>query len=194
MKKYLLSLALLGTVVLGVSAQSSNTAGGCYRGFVDAGYTVGIGDYEFGRFEVNTSHGYQINPYFYVGAGVGFHFMPSYETPDMDIPLDKRDSKVDIPVFANARINFSKSKVTPFIDAKGGTYVTNNGGLYVNGSAGIRIACNGKQAINIMVGYTLEKLEFETFWKFNNTHSMSYTRKPTTYETEGVSLKIGYEF
>jgi adenosylmethionine-8-amino-7-oxononanoate aminotransferase len=120
--------------------------------------------------------------------------MPSYETPDMNIPLDKRDSKVDIPVFANVRVNFSKSKVTPFIDAKGGTYVTNNGGLYVNGSAGIRIACNGKQAINIMVGYTTEELEFETFWKFNSTHSMSYTRKPAKYGTDGVSLKIGYEF
>lgn len=120
--------------------------------------------------------------------------MPSYETPDMNIPLDTRESSVDIPVFANARLNFSKSKVSPFIDVKGGTYVTNNGGLYLNGSAGVRIACSGKQAVNILIGYTNEKLEFQTFWKFISTHSMSYIRKATSYETEGVTLKIGYEF
>ena len=55
---------------------------------------IGIVDYEFGRFEVNTSHGYQFNPYIFLGAAVGLHFMPSYETPGMNIPLDVRDSKV----------------------------------------------------------------------------------------------------
>ncbi|MDO5577583.1 MAG: hypothetical protein Q4F84_10935, partial [Fibrobacter sp.] len=30
-----------------------------YHGFADLGYTFGIGDYDFGRFEFNSSHGYQ---------------------------------------------------------------------------------------------------------------------------------------
>lgn len=189
-KVYLLSALLLS--VIGSNAQ--NISKNCYRGFVDAGYSVGIGDYDFGRFEVNTSHGYQINPYLYVGAGTGLHFMSSYKTKDMDIPLDIRDSKVDIPVFANIRCNFLKKKATPFIDVRGGTFVTNGGGLYVNASAGCRFSINEKQAINLSVGYATEKLQFETFDHFTSHTSMDYTRYTTQYDTETITMKLGFEF
>ena len=56
-------------------SNAQNTSGKCYRGFVDAGYDVGIGDYDFGRFVINTTHGYQFNPYIFLGAGTGLHFM-----------------------------------------------------------------------------------------------------------------------
>lgn len=151
-----------------------------YKGYVDAGYSIGIGDYEFGRIEVNTSHGYQFNPYFFLGAGTGVHFMSSYETI-----IDVRDSKVDIPVFANIRCNFSKKKISPFIDFKGGTFVTNNGGLYLNGSVGCRFALNESQAVNIAIGYALEKLEFE---------NVNYKIPYSTNDTEAITLKIGFEF
>lgn len=189
-KVFILSAMLLSSI--GSIAQ--NTAKNCYRGYVDAGYSVGIGDYDFGRFEVNTSHGYQINPYLFIGAGTGLHFMSSYKTKDMNIPLDIRDSKVDIPVFANIRCNLQKKKVSPFFDIKGGTYVTNNGGLYVNASAGCRISINEKQAINLSVGYAIEKLQFETFDSFINHTSMDYTRYTTLYDTEVVTIKLGFEF
>ena len=189
-KVFILAAMLLSSI--GSIAQ--NTAKNCYRGYVDAGYSVGIGDYDLGRFEVNTSHGYQINPYLFIGAGTGLHFMPSYKTKDMDIPLDVRDSKVDIPVFANIRCNLLKNKVSPFVDIKGGTYVTNNGGLYVNASAGCRFSINEKQAINLSVGYAIEKLQFETFDSFINHTSMDYTRYTTLYDTEAVTIKLGFAF
>jgi hypothetical protein len=192
MKKLVLSLFVLCSMTQSIMAQ--NESGQCYRGFADAGYTIGIGDYEFGRFEVNTSHGYQINPYFFLGAGLGFHFMPKYETPNMTIALDTRESKVDIPIFANARANFTKTKFCPFVDVKGGTYVTNSGGLYVNASAGLRIATNEKQAINVSVGYTVEKLQFETFSSFKGSKNMDYYRSGRVLTTEGIALKVGYEF
>ncbi len=173
---------------------AQNVSGQCYRGYVDAGYTIGIGDYDFGRFEVNTSHGYQINPFVFLGAGVGLHFMPKYETPNMTIALDTRESKVDIPIFANARVNFMKKKFCPYIDIKGGTYVTNNGGLYVNASAGLRVATNEKQAVNISIGYTVEKLQFETFSSFKSYKNMDYYRSGRVLTTEGIALKVGYEF
>ena len=191
MRKVILLFALL---LSAIGSNAQNTAKNCYRGYVDAGYSVGIGDYDFGRFEVNTSHGYQINPYLFIGAGTGLHFMASYKTKDMDIPLDVRDSKVDIPVFANIRCNFLKKKVSPFVDVKGGTYVTNSGGLYVNASAGCRFSINEKQAINLSVGYTTEKLQFETFDRFISHTSMEYTRYTTLYDTEAITVKLGFEF
>lgn len=191
MRKVILLFALL---LSAIGSNAQNTAKNCYRGYVDAGYSVGIGDYDFGRFEVNTSHGYQINPYLFIGAGTGLHFMASYKTKDMEIPLDVRDSKVDIPVFANIRCNFLKKKVSPFVDIKGGTYVTNSGGLYVNASAGCRFSINEKQAINLSVGYTAEKLQFETFDRFTSHTSMEYTRYTTLYDTEAITVKLGFEF
>ena len=194
MKKFVLLVALLSTFALGMNAQSQAVFTHGYRGFADIGYTIGVGDYEFGRFEVNTTHGYQINPYFFVGAGAGLHFMSSYETPGMDIALDTRDSKVSIPVFAAARVNFTKTKVSPFIDLKGGTFVNNNDGLYIVASVGCRIATVGKQGVDISLGYTYEKLEFETFGRFTSSHNMNYTRNPRKLDAEGISIKVGYEF
>lgn len=76
-------------MVIGCFAQSSNG----YRGFADLGYTIGVGDYDFGRFEISTTHGYQVNPYFFVGGGVGFHFMGECKYGDPEIPLDLRKSR-----------------------------------------------------------------------------------------------------
>jgi hypothetical protein len=44
-----------------------------YKGTFDAGYTLPVGIGEKGRFEVHTSHGYQINEYLYIGVGAGLH-------------------------------------------------------------------------------------------------------------------------
>ena len=190
MKKLSLFIMLFCAFILGTKAQ--NTHGNCYRGYVDAGYDFGVGDYEFGRFVINTIHGYQINPYIFLGAGTGLHFMSKYES-DSPIP-DVRESMVDIPVFANAHVNFLKGKVSPFIDGKAGTFVTNNGGLLWNISAGCRISTIGKQAFNLSIGYAAEKLEFETFGSFISSGSLSYLTKKEILDTECVTLRIGYEF
>lgn len=51
MKKVFLLLSM-AFMVIGCFAQSSNG----YRGFADLGYTIGVGDYDFGRFEISTTH------------------------------------------------------------------------------------------------------------------------------------------
>lgn len=190
--KRLLLLAALVPAMLGAKAQ--NVARNCYRGFVDLGYSVGYATYNLNRFEVNTSHGYQFTPHIFLGAGLGFHFMQSYETPDMKIPFDVREKKIDIPVFANLRWNFMKRSVTPFMDFKGGTYVTNNGGLYLALAAGCRISVGEKQAVNFSVGYTLDRLEFQTFHHYTNSSFDEIERRPEKCNAEAVTVKLGYEF
>ena len=182
---------MMVAVAINSKAQSVKTG---YKGFVDAGYSIGSSDYKLNRFEVNTSHGYQFNPYIFLGAGLGLHFMPSYATEDMDIPYEIRDSKVDIPVFANIRFNLSKSKISPFLDAKGGTYVTNNGDMYINISVGCRFAINERQGISIAVGATSGKLEFERFDSFIGRYGLNYTRKAAKGLANAVTLKVGLDF
>lgn len=181
-------------VLCSMGAYGQNVTSNSYRGFVDAGYSIGIGDYEFGRVEINTSHGYQFNPYIYLGAGIGLHMAAEYKTKGMNIALDTRKSKVDIPIFGNIKANLSKGKIAPFIDGKIGYFVNNNGGLYANLSAGIRIATNEKQAVNVYVGYSSEELEFETFKSFTSSTSMNYTRSARKLNTEAISIRVGYEF
>lgn len=186
---------LLTTIILGAySLNAQNTTGGSYQGFVDAGYAVGIGDYKFGGVEVSTSHGYQINPHFYIGGGAGFHFMSEYRTPGMDIPLDSRKSLVDVPVFANVRANLAKGSYVPFIDMKGGLFINNNGGKYISLSAGCSIAVSEKQAIDISVGYQTKGLEFNTFSHFISPYSMDYATRRSTKTTESLAIKVGFEF
>lgn len=191
MKKIIL---LLAVVIAAFTTYAQEQSKG-YRGFAEVGYGIGVGDYDFGRFSIETSHGYQFNHYIFLGAGLGFQFSSKYETKGMEYALDKRDSKVDIPIFANLHFNFLKKKFSPFVDLKGGAYVNNGGGAYVNASAGLRIATTARQAVNISVGYAFQQLEFETFGHFTNPgHNMNYTRDPRRLDTEAVTIKVGYEF
>lgn len=165
-----------------------------YHGFADLGYTIGFADYSFDRFELSSSHGYQFNPYLFLGGGLGLHFMQKYATPNIDIPLDSRKSKIDIPIYAETRVTFIDGSISPFISARGGYFLTNNGGLYLNASIGCRIATSVNHAINVSVGYSSQKLEFETFKRFNSPSSMDYSTEKRKLPTEGISIRIGYEF
>lgn len=42
-----------------------------YRGFVEAGYSVGVGPQALNRVDISTTHGFQFNKYFFAGVGVG---------------------------------------------------------------------------------------------------------------------------
>lgn len=167
MKKLFILVAML---IVGIAAHSQNVSGRCYRGYIDAGYSAGVGYYSFERYEFSTYHGFQINPYIFVGGGAAIHMMAPIKIKD------EMYTKTDVPVFATVRFNFMRTWVTPFIDCKLG-YYTINQTLYLNPSAGIRIAVNRKQAINIAVGYTFEKLE-----------DYGYDNK------EAVTVRLGFEF
>lgn len=56
-KSFMLAALFLSFAV----SNAQNTAKNCYRGYVDAGYSVGIGDYDFGRFTSYTSLDYTRN-------------------------------------------------------------------------------------------------------------------------------------
>ena len=53
--KFLCALFMVVAVNISVNAQSYLT--NSYKGYVDAGYSIGIGDYEFGRVEIKPWHG-----------------------------------------------------------------------------------------------------------------------------------------
>ncbi|MBR1668413.1 MAG: hypothetical protein IJ693_09060 [Bacteroidaceae bacterium] len=63
---------------------------------VEAGYSVNTGGtISVNWTEINTTHGYQATPKFFIGAGVGFHFIPDMKEGVIDgKPHWKRDSSL----------------------------------------------------------------------------------------------------
>lgn len=166
-----------------------------YHGMVDFIYSLGLKDYDFDRFEISSSHGYQFNPYIFVGGGLGLHFMREYFTDgNRDTPLDHRDRFVDVPVFANARFTFIEQNITPFVDIKAGYFLTHHGGLYLSASIGCRFATWNRHAVNLSIGYSYENLQFDTFKDFISSNSIRHTRYNRNLATNSLSFKVGYEF
>jgi hypothetical protein len=72
----------------------SNGSVSGYKGVFDAGYTFPVGIGEKGRFEVHTSHGFQLNDYLFVGAGIGLHV---YSARDINLQYAKIGGKDNYP-------------------------------------------------------------------------------------------------
>lgn len=126
-----------------------------YRGFVDLGYTLGVGAAGgVDRIDLYTSHGIQIIPQLYagLGSGVSYYF---------------NGSGVSVPIFANIRTDILKSKATPFIDVKVGYSVVDIKGFYLSPTLGCRI-----NHFNIGFSYVMQKLNVYG-WDFGNVGGLS---------------------
>lgn len=171
-----------------------------YRGMADVGYCYYISQTAPSTIEITTSHGYQFNPYIYLGAGFGFNLTGECEWGDvMGKPYHKRESKVDIPVFFNVRANFTKTKVSPFADARIGAYVNNDGNIYANLALGCRYALSDNLGLSIAIGYELRKVTIQQLnisggTKLSNYKTeYFYTDRPNE-NVDGFVFKVGVDF
>ena len=174
-----------------------------YRGFVDDGYTFGVGKWKnTDRLEMTMSHGYQVVPWFYVGLGVGIHsYIYFLDVADawfyvglgvgIHYWTDEDMDFGNIPLFADFRADFLESSVTPFLDLKIGYAFglnDNGNGFYCNPSVGVRFAVSSSYGINVGLGYEVQmcKIYYSSYlgdyygWKVENFG--------------GISLKVGMDF
>lgn len=149
-----------------------------YRGFVDVGYTIGTGDYSAGRIELTTSHGYQFNPYIFLGGGTGLQIFHEAECTAM-------------PLFVDFRVNFKKGAIVPFAGVKTGyTFMLNDDtddlGFYCAPSVGVKFMTNHRMAVNLSLGYTVQLFDYN----YKDYYYYYYATK----NLGGVSIKLGLEF
>lgn len=195
MKKSIL-LSVMLSVAISANAQYSDIANGItnvlmpaisgsssYKGFVEADYTQGVGRYRSNFATLSTSQGYQVNSWFFMGAGIGVDLMWSYVSDDWgngwsSSNMDRYDDTyvsraVMIPVFTDFRFNIGpRNAASFFIDLKVGAsflannksvkirngYLTNTSYFFFQPAIGVRIPVNSnnyKQAFNIGVHYRL---------------------------------------
>lgn len=140
-----------------------------YKAFVDFGYTLGTGIYGSDRIELMTTHGVQINPYLFVGAGTGCHYYTD-------------GAFFSIPIFADVRATILKNNVTPYIDCKIGYSVVDIEGFYLSPSIGCRFAIGEKSGVYVGAGYVMQK------------EKIGYGDYAYNRNRNGISLKLGFDF
>ena len=155
MKRFLIILQVL---FLAITLNARQPERG-YRGFLEwsnslcsekrAVFAPGPGLNIIGYSRVNylltgasTSHGYQINSRFFVGAGIG-------------IEHNQRWGSWMAPLFAQGRMDLQFGKFTPYADVRLGWDLTEEGGIYFSPSIGYRFNWGRKLGINIGAGLTL---------------------------------------
>ena len=118
----------------------------------------------WGRGYVSTTHGYQFNNYIFLGGGLEFG---GYDL-----------NAFTKPIYADLKLNFTNTKVSPFLESKVGSFVGRFYGFYWSETAGIRIGLNKRSAINLGVEFS-----FHHSWKPGYVGSFY-----------GLGTRIGYEF
>lgn len=115
-----------------------------------------------------TSHGYQINPMFFVGAGLGM----------------ERCGKLDnwvAPIFLQGRIDLKLGKFTPFGDLRLGANVAEGAGIYISPTIGYRFNWGRKMGVNLGAGLTLAGYRAE--------HYEGTMTGPDSYEIQYVGTR-----
>lgn len=156
-----------------------------YRGFVDAGYSIGTGDNAENRIEISTVHGYQICPYVFVGLGVGLNYYHEYG----EYYAYGTKAKTEVPLFLDCRVTILNRKVTPFFEARGGYSVGTLSGYYYSFAVGCRFLMKNKSAFNIIIGPSVQELDNYQKYVNNYYRNISYDD-----EFHALTIKIGLDF
>ena len=149
-KKVLVASLLLMLVQMNSNAFARNEGvQDGYRGFVDAGYSLGVGDWGLDRSSISTIHGYQFNPYIFLGGGVGVNYYSDVEF-------------LSVPTFVAFRSDFIDGGISPFAEVRLGYSTGDLNGIYFSPNVGCRFGLSNNFAINVSLGYDLEQINVRT--------------------------------
>lgn len=177
-----------------------------FRGFVDVGYSLGVGSPRNHYWLIETSFGYQFNVHYYLGAGIGLHnfkaqvgtypmrndlAVPEHNDPKWDFPF--------IPVYVEGRYNLrSETLGTPWASLKVGASTFNHSGFFASPSLGWHFAASQYFSFNIGIGYALHTAGYK-LWCTGDTPGAipdnsghSYLDKTGVFHN--VFVKVGVEF
>ena len=123
-----------------------------YRGIIEMGVTSFASSYGI---IVNFINGYQFNPYFSLGLGVGNRYLSA--TDDFIFPI-----------FTDFRVNFIDNIGSPYLSFGVGCSIDGSVvGSHFNSSAGVRFMISNKTAINMGLGIETQTFICENGLKYN---------------------------
>ena len=180
-----------------------------FRGFIDLGYSLGLGEPRNDYWLVETSFGYAFTPKTYLGAGVGVH---NFNAVENSYPLfwnqtqgyeGKRNDPAwrypFIPFYVEGRYSvMNESKHTPFVSMKVGATFINHNGFFASPTIGYHFASNEFFSFNVGLAYQLQTANYK-LWCQGDTPGAIKDDTGKTYLSKGqvfhnVCLKVGVEF
>ncbi|MDD4417506.1 MAG: hypothetical protein PHH81_01545 [Bacteroides graminisolvens] len=160
-----------------------------YKGTIDVGITFG----DLDRFELNSSHGYQFNPYTFIGGGIGVHYFYYYAPK----PNPK---ELITPIFIDFRANFNQRKIMPFASMKLGYSLDisdsfSGAGVYWSPAIGLKFFNNHYITLYTTLSYSLQQWKNPKYYNEYDYMGESHISKAGYPKNiGGFSLKVGIEF
>lgn len=175
--------------------QNALQGGFNYKGFVDASYTIGLGNLSADFVGVSTVQGFRYADWFFMGAGIGVDVVFSHPKDNWNqgwadrwTPPSTNKTGVMIPLFTDFRFNIGgMTSPSFFIDLKLGCsflcgdrlrigygYLTNQEYFYMKPTLGLRVPVNSenpKQAFNIGVTYQMLAADYWSGYSGNRVLS-----------------------
>lgn len=100
---------------------------------------------------ITTSHGYQINSMFFVGAGIG-------------LERCGKSAGWIAPVFVQGRVDLKFGKFTPFGDLRLGANLSEGAGVYFSPTVGYRFNWGRKMGVNLGLGLELVGYKIDYYY------------------------------
>ncbi|MDE7409990.1 MAG: hypothetical protein K2N09_08200 [Muribaculaceae bacterium] len=194
---FILSAAIVLTALYGFSRQPERG----YRGFVEWSNRYHHTNTYWNNIHLNysefytgisTSHGYQFNPWLFVGAGI------DYEVNHKDI-RHLYFSNYTLSLFVQGRTDLKFGSFTPFADVRIGYNANSSedGNLYFSPSIGYRFDLGRKVGLNVGIGYTLDRSRYEDYFEATTPEGWQIW-VPTgiyhPYNKSYFSFRIGIDF
>lgn len=113
---------------------------------------------------VSTSHGYQISPLAFVGAGIGLEYSSA-------------DYNWIVPIFVQGRTDLKFGKFTPYADLRVGMNLAEGTGFYFSPTIGYRFNWGRKVGLNLGLGLTLsgyKMTHYEGYWNGPDDYLLYY--------------------
>lgn len=196
MRKVMFMLCLAALITGNAYAQRG------YEKSIEANASIGVGKYSNTSFGVSMINGYRFNEYFFIGAGIGFGYSNALNGIDIDkygFTTEYRTDAYLIPIYANLKANFTKSKIFPFFRVNIGytfdvnQYIKDAPGLMVEPAIGVDFKINTENIIYAAFGLNLQHSKYSYTRNVGTTDS-NWDITTKSEMLKSVSIKIGVKF
>jgi hypothetical protein len=166
-----------------------------YKGIVEMGYALGVGEYGMNNFKLNFINSISGN-LFSFGLGIGLR-RNYVKTEFYDNRKWPSVGDYTFPIFLDFRRNFSNKNISPYLALGiGGWFgilgfrAEVKGGFFINPSAGVRFKISDKSAIIASIVYEMQNMEF-----FDEIENYNHPSSSLPRENVGsVGINVGVSF
>ena len=138
-----------------------------YKGIVELGYDIGVGDYGIDRLRLNFINSYQFNSFFSLGFGTGLRY---YFDEDAAV----------IPFFADFRAQVFDNYISPYVSlGMGYSFDASNGfdgvGFLLNPTVGASFRIAERSSVNVGLGYEMQRMKFYSYYNDKSRNSGAFS-------------------